>query len=87
MWRWPSRPEEPSVTNLPDGSVATLSRAGGGIFELVFEPCDGATTCIVPDCQRSLLGHARLLMTASTATDTKGRSGMRVFSTDDKGET
>ena len=30
--------------------------------------------------------HLWLLMTASTTTDTKGRSGMRVFSSDDLGE-
>lgn len=100
--------EEPSVTALTDGSIAALSRAGGGVFGLDFSadggeswkagktvnltgqnlyPCDGATTCVVPDCQGSLLGVGdRLLMAASTTTDTKGRSGMRVFASDDKGE-
>ena len=33
--------EEPSVTNLPDGSVAALSRAGGGIFGLDFTRDNG----------------------------------------------
>jgi hypothetical protein len=76
-----------------------VNMTGRGLY-----PCDGAVTCVAPDCQGSLLGvqhsgsssnssnssssggsgsGSRLLLGMATATDTKGRSGFRVFASDD----
>ena len=46
----------------------------------------GCTCCTTPDCQGAVLGVGpRLLLSAPSATDTKGRSGLKVFSSADSG--
>ena len=96
----PIQGQEPSVTSTGGATLATISRAGGGVFGFATSSDSGETWMAgpsinltaqgfhPPDCQGSLLSDGgRLLLGAPTATDTKGRSGFRVFASHDVGLT